>query len=255
MRRISLLLLALAGTGCFSMTQEIWINPDGTGRILFDVGFSDELLSMAKGSGEDPAASLRTDMEKTKKEMAADPTVSSVETSERSEGGMRHFVMDVHLRQMSGMKSMKGLGGPHGETARTNDIRVEELPNGNLLFAGRYEVPQNTQLDELTREGDDPSRDAMTRGMMGAFFADKYFTVRLHAPRIVSANGTLDAERRTVEWKTPVVQVIAPGAALPDMRAEIDLGRRRWVWVAAAVAGVLLLLGGAAFVILRARRA
>jgi hypothetical protein len=254
MRRVIPLVLALAGAGCFSMTQEIWIHADGTGRVLLDVGFSDQLLAMGgQGAGGGPAAQLRAEMEKTKAEMAADPTVSAVETSERSEGGMRHFVMDVRLRSATGMKSVKGLAGPHGEAARTNDVRVEELPNGHLLFAGRYEVPPNPQLDEL-RNDEDPTADAAMRGMMAGFFADKYFTVRLHAPRIVSANGTLDAERRTVEWKTPMVEVIAPGAVLPEMRAEIDMGRGRWMWIAGGVAAGLLAVGGAAFGIVRARR-
>jgi hypothetical protein len=253
MRRAVPLLLALAGTGCFSMTQEIWIEPEGTARISVDVGFTEHVLSLAKGSGEDPMVKLRADLEKTRADLAGDPGVSGVEVAERSEGGMRFLKMDVRVRTVAALNTVKGLAGPHGDTARRSDVRVQELPSGNLLFAGRHEVPQNTELDELLRQQEDTG-DAAVRAMMGGFFAEKYFTVRLHAPRIVSANGVVDAERRTVEWKTPMIDVIAPGAVLPEMRAEIDPGRRRWLWIAGGAAAGVLLLGGIAAVVVRARR-
>ena len=46
---IATLLLTL--TGCIDVKQDIWINEDGSGKFVFDVGISKQMKAMMEGFG------------------------------------------------------------------------------------------------------------------------------------------------------------------------------------------------------------
>jgi len=85
----------------------------------------------------------------------------------------------------------------------------------------------------------DPGEE-LGKAMAGAMLGGHTVTVRLHAPLILSSNGTLDATRSTAEWKVPLNALVEPGFR-QDLSAQalvVD-----WKVGAALGAGALVLVG------------
>ena len=55
MKKFSLILTLLASlflAGCYDLTEELWINPDGSGRMKFTIGLAENLVAMIESSGK-----------------------------------------------------------------------------------------------------------------------------------------------------------------------------------------------------------
>lgn len=253
--RLFTALAALVLGGCIEITQEVWINGDGSGRMTMDLGLSEQLLSMAGSGGEDPLAKFREQAKKTKAELQKDPNVSSVAITERKEGGDQHFVYDVQVKDVTRLRDVESRlssSGPLGEDGKVRDkgeFKIEKQPNGRLLFLMRLQTPK--------QDGKGGKQaDALARGMAAAMFGNRAVTIRLHAPKIADTNGTLDDQKTTVEWRIPLVDLISEKAGR-ELRAEVEMPSGvPWLWIALAggAIGIGCLLVTVAVVVMLMRR-
>ena len=195
---------------CFSFEQDIWINKDGSGRALIDMGMSKQMLEMAKGfgdaagEGEDPF-----DIAAQKKKIEADPNVTSVKVTEKDAGDMKHFIYDVEIKDMTKMGDIqKGIledGPANGGDGPDNDFKIEKLPNGNYKIAGKIAGEEGAEAP-----------DEAALGIMKPMFGDNAFTIRVHGPP-VKHNGKLEGD--TAVWSLKLIDM-ATGGKL-DIEAEV----------------------------------
>ncbi len=212
-------------SGCFQVTEEYWVNADGSGKMHFELGVSEALLAMGENSSVD-GSQLFTEQGLD----AQNPYLKNVKTSESSDNGMRTYIIDADVTDFS--KVFETGSEPSGF-----QVQVEKLDNGNYLFKRTMDLATlNAGQDaSLNAEGTD-----MT-GLVAAMFSDKYWVIRLHVNNVVNTNGTLDKEKQLVEWKIPLSQVIS-GKDTIEMTAEVSMGSPILQYVLIGV-GVLLLIG------------
>ena len=64
--------LSLACAGCLELTQEVWVNSDGSGRMRLDIALPRELLEMAsEADGANPLAETLQEYERLKADREA----------------------------------------------------------------------------------------------------------------------------------------------------------------------------------------
>jgi hypothetical protein len=181
--RLQLALAVLAGalllSGCIQIEQEYWINPDGSGTIRIDMAYSEALKEMG-----DPAASGLPTTTELEGDYSTNPYVTNMTLDEYTTEGMYHTAAVIEVRNMA-----EFLREADGGSAK------EGLPSLTLLENGQY------RFSQLLTMGGDEELDEFSREMMMGAFSGMYWTVKLHAPNVVSTNGVLDAKTSTVEWR------------------------------------------------------
>lgn len=233
--RIALVLgLGIACSACLELTQEIWVNEDGSGRLKYDIATPEGLLAMAAaGAEEDPLEEVRARWAELAEHPETVPNLRSFAAEEYVDEDFHHFVMEVEVDDVTLLpqtmdeineridldEAGAGAGAEEGDAlTQPADMRFERLADGRLLFV------QSLQTDEVAEaESADPEMDEASQAFLASMFAGKYFTVRLHAPNVVSSNATVDEGAGVLEWKFPMADFF--GEETPDeLRAELQIG-------------------------------
>ena len=204
---------ALLLASCMNFSQDIWINKDGSGRMVLDIGMSKQMIEMAKNFGEQGAdAKDPFDTAAQKKEIEANENVKSVKVTEKEVGEYKHFIYDIEVKDVTKLDEMqKGVlengpaGGGGGGEGPENEIKVQKLANGN------YKVTAEIKGDDAD-EGIDESALAMAKQMFG----DNALTIRVHGPP-VKHNGKLEGDAAV--WSLKLIDM-ATGAKV-DVEAEV----------------------------------
>ncbi len=219
-------------SGCFQATEEYWVNTDGSGKMHFEIGVSEALLNMGESNPVD-GNQLFT-------EQGIDnqnPYLKNVKTSENSNNGIHYYIIDADVTDFSKVFE--------NSTQSGFQVQIDKLPNGNYLFKRTMDLATMNvgQEASMNPEGMDLS------SLVTAMFADKYWTIRLHADNVVNMNGTQDKEKKLIEWKVPMSQMFG-GKDTIEMTAEIQTGLPFLTYlliggggllvIAAVVIGVLL---------------
>ncbi len=230
---VVLLLTSLLLSGCFSVTQEMWVNTDGSAKISIDMGMSKSLLDMA-GSGSDPLAEFSNQFE-------GSGLYKDVTTRTYEEGDLKHIVVEFSVDSFE-----QYIANPGGSTDQSlnTDISLTKLDNGNFKLV---------QTVAGTGGGLD-TMDADTQKMMESMFKDKYWTTRIHVPSVVSTNGTNNGN--VAEWKVPMSDMMLKNQPI-EMSLEYSLtpGTPGWLLPVIIIAVVLIILAVVLFVLLRRRKA
>ena len=140
---LSLVLFTLVVTGCIDVKQDIWINQDGSGKLVFDVGLSKQFKAMMdlekgfgglgelegndeeevdEGPGDLESVPFSQEPENVIKELKKSKHVTSAEFKEVSEGKYERTIYTIELSDITKitevMKSSslgQGLGELGGE--------------------------------------------------------------------------------------------------------------------------------------------
>lgn len=204
MRKIAMLCflgLVLNLSACLEMNQEIWIDPSGSGRLKMDIAIDknvyDQLSSLRKMNNPDAAgADMFGDVVSQKDEIAKNPDVTKIDIQKVSDEKAYHLVIDVSVKDFQKLNEMGKLLGEN-KNKPENQSQVSDDSQFNFK-----KVADNTIDFSLLLKGKAANSEEMDANnqMMQAMFAGKNFTTTLHAPQIVSSNGTkIDAQ--TVQWK------------------------------------------------------
>jgi hypothetical protein len=207
---ILLVLLAIMALGgCVNLKQEIWLNPDGSGKMAIDMGVSKPLMDIASSG---PAASR--DPFQTLKELyesPSNPLVKNLSTRQYTENDMEHYAVAFEvtdLGQYFDQQAARPQGGMAG-------MSLKKQANGNLVF-----------IQRLDPGGPDSDRAGLnlsgaTASQMETLFKDQYWTVVLHAAGVVKADPTGSIqEGAAVEWKIPIARLVTSQTAI-QLTAEL----------------------------------
>ena len=230
-RSLLLVALSVACAGCLELTQEVWVNSDGSGRMRLDIALPRELLEMASDAdGANPLAETLEEYERLKADPSQVPNLRSVDKSEYVEGEFHHFVMELEVddvtllpETMSQLQKRTAVGEEQenkaDELASQHEMKLERIGRDRMVFV-------QTLIDDSQAADasglDTEEMDAASKALLASMFAGKHFTVRLHAPKVTSTNGQVDKAASTIEWRIPLTALMAQ-EGLQELRAEIEL--------------------------------
>jgi hypothetical protein len=259
-------LVLLTLTGCFDLLQEIWILPDGSGRVVLDVSLPKSLLDLARTQGKDPLEEMRADARATEAELKKDPDVTKFEFREYEENGQQHLVYDLTVRDATRLgelqkrameQSAAAKQAKQGKGKADLAFRIERRGFGEYVFVQSFGEPKNApgspdgKNEPLERAAQDFGTQ-MARALLGNHF----YVVRVHGQLIPETNGTLNEQKDTVEWKYSLVDVVDAAAKGTELRAVVQAAPPLWLWpVVLGVPLLVLLLAVKAARRQRARRA
>lgn len=228
------LLAALLCAGCMEYTQEIVVNPDGSGNSTVDFAMSSSLLAMAQqAEGDEPGAEQRDPLAETREKfsamrdrLAAHPAVRRADYREYMAGDMQHFAVSIELSEIARLGDLQeflnegGIGSGPDEGSNRSQLSLTAQENG-LRF--RY-------LMELVPDGAENGggeNAEMGRAMLASAFAGKYFTVRVRGPQVrvpasALANSSAPPSGDLVEWRIPMTELLG-GKFSRELLADISV--------------------------------
>lgn len=231
-------------SGCFDLVQEIWLEAGGGGRLRLEVILPKTLLGLGRIGGEDLLVSVREDAANAKAELAKDPDIRKFDYRTEEEAGVFKLIYEVESNDASKLQAAqaRALAALAKKAGRGGEDRGGgETP---VAFAVERKLGLGLDFKGAVAAGPEPREgsagEEFGKAMAGAMLGGHTVTVRLHAPFILSSNGTMDATRSTVEWKVPLGALVEPGFRL-EMNAQalaVD-----WKVGVALAAGALLLVG------------
>jgi hypothetical protein len=218
-------------TGCFDLLQELWILPDGSGRVVFDVGLPKSFLDLARTRGKDPLEELRVEARATEEDLKKDLDVTKFEFREYEQDGQQHLVYDLTVRDATRLGELQKRAMEHSASAKQGKANVgfsieKRGGFGEYVFVQRLGEPKD-------------AAGAATQ-MAKALLGNHYYTVRVHGQAIPETNGTLNDKKDTVEWKYNLVDLVDETQRGTEMRAVVQAAPPLWLWP--VVIGIPLLV-------------
>lgn len=219
--RITLFLalaIVLLTSGCFRVDQELWHNTDGTGKVHFDVSVDQFFLEMASGGQALPHLFQTWQG----LEEGEDSNYAAITLSDAVQEEDHSYTADVELKDFSRLKELQ---------RETLDFSVEEQKNGTLRFSQRLDFRLNAASPD----------EMQTVDMLVDGLGEDAYTVKLHVPRVLSADprAVVDTKNGTVSWSVPMTELVTATEPL-EIWAEYRLSRGIpwWVWVLVGVAAL-----------------
>lgn len=242
---------ALFLASCINVEQDIWINEDGSGRVVVDMGISKQAEEMMQGFGEGLAEGLTEglggdaadaqppgdlfDTEEMQLEIRKSEHVKSAKVTSKTDDKYTHIIYDIELKDITKLGEVQGLiseGGPMGGDSgpmSDGDFSLTKLPNGNYKLSAK--------MGEEPPAGEE-APNAMAIGMMKSMVGDAAFTISVHA-KPVKHNGIV--EDGAVVWTSPLADIM--GGKILNIEAEFAPGGSAggssmalWITLAAIVA-------------------
>jgi hypothetical protein len=219
---VAALLLAVGAAGCIDVAENIQVDPAGTARYEVDFAIPEMFfgfMAAAGDSGDGPGAKF---FGKPPEGRMAD----SMRTRDFVDGDMHHFAMERDLRSIEQLPALAVADTAGSELGGKvlPGYAVERL-DAHRLRLTRAMNPDSTDKAKIMGRLDDGSTEdvssAVSDEAMGRMFAGRTYTLRLHAARIESSNGTIAADGKSVEWRMPITALIS-GDTLKSLEAVID---------------------------------
>jgi len=197
--RIGLLAVIMLLTGCFDLTEEFWINEDGSGRIKYTLGLSEAIANMA--SQQSGSSDICADLESREEELREKEWITSVSISKRNESAMLYCIIDIGVKDFRRLSDI-GDGSVGGDSKDyKNPFIIEDLENGHVSLKQDFSSLRN---ENSKTAGENEAMDQMMQAMFGPLMAGRYVTVIAHASIIESSNGEIDQSGKSVTWRKPV---------------------------------------------------
>ncbi|NVJ03683.1 hypothetical protein HUW63_00275 [Myxococcus sp. AM001] len=245
--RPTLLLAALSLflTGCFNVEQDLWIEPGGSARLVVDMGMPKSLTALARLGGDSNAKeALLAKAREAEQALRQDPEVSQVMLRDYEKDGQVHVVYDVTVKDVTRLPELyRRAADQHGKGQPSSpkdawDVRIERQ-GGDYVYTQRFNPEKAFAAPPGI--GDDAAEQAaqeLAKGMVKAMLVNNRLTLRIHGPGIGETNGTVNAQKDTVEWKLNLAELMDAPAEGRELRAVIHGGEPLWLWP--AVLGVPL---------------
>jgi hypothetical protein len=207
-RAALIFVLGIGCAGCLELTQEVWVNGDGSGRMRLDISLPQGLMAMAaEAEGGNPFSEDQAVYDQLKANPEQIPNLRSVDHSEYVEGEFHHFVIELEvddvtllpetMQELQARTSVAKEGSEEAEDiASPTDMRLERLGGDRMLFVQKL-VDENMVSSTGSAEPGMEEMEEASKAFLASMFAGKFYTVRVHAPRISSANGTVDDASQT----------------------------------------------------------
>ena len=245
--------ITLLMTGCIDLKQDIWINEDGSGKLVLDIGLTKQFKAMMDMGNafegldlesEDGAEPEKTqtnpfgDPEKTIVELEQSEHVTSAHYKEKSDGKFERTIYTIELSDitkigelMSSSSLGEGVNELGGEKDSSDELSVKKTESGTFVVTAVMEGDKE--------EGIDAGGDEF--GMMQEMFKDAGMTIRVHAPAI-SHNGK--KKRGAIVWNMTLADLSA-GKRL-EVNGEFRGGKssdNTFLMIGIFVLGAVIVLG------------
>lgn len=219
----------LVTAGCFEVTEQYHFNPDGSGKVVFDVGLGQQLAAFAESEGGDPWAEMRENFEKAKTEAESDPNITTVTLEEKDVADMHRFIITAQVKDMTKAKdSMQNIGG---EDDSPGDTQLSITRSGDAFAFNRAIKMGNDE------EPENPGAAALMKSM----FAGRYYTVQVHGAGVSAQGG--EAKEGYVEFRKSLVEMMSSkGAWTIDATVPAGGGGGMTIWI--VVGGLVLVVVG-----------
>lgn len=271
--RLLLLLWVLAAAvlgGCVNVDLELWVEPDGSGRSVTRLAPSASANPLFKQfAGQELSRQMREHASRTEALLKGDANVTRFAYREEADGGTpTAYVYEVEVKDITQLdetmarvqQELSSEADPDAPARQVlNGARAPEvvkLDNGNYRFsaslggagesvaAGGSRADANNPFAQLGQ--------AFGRAIVQQVFQDAAISVRVHGSEVLSGNGQLDADKRSMAWLMPLGELVGPGASPRVLEAEVRGTSPLLIW--AVLLGVPLAVLGLAVLAARRRR-
>lgn len=249
-------LALLTLTGCFDLVQEVWLNPDGSAKVVADVAIPKSLGTLAKvAGGKDLVDQLHEQRKQAQEAVAKDPNVTELVLRQYEEGEQLHLVQELTVKDATKLpelfrKVVHDAASGQQENPGAWDFNLER-EGGDYVFTQRF-IPDRAPASANSDDPAERAGQAIAKEMAKALFAKNFVTLRVHGPGIGETNGTVNAEKTTVEWKVSIAELMDAPPEGREFRAVVHAGEPLWLWP--VVIGVPLAVLGLAISAARKRR-
>lgn len=223
-------------SGCVELSEEFWINEDGSGRFRMRIAF----LSAPSQNTE-----IRRLCAEAKGSLESNPFVVSFNSEDYIRDGLHHFIVDVrvvsyrhlnivHERMLEARRAFNDVNGGASES-----LELESGWGSDARFKKIFPVGLGS---------DDGDGAEGVEGLVRDDLARRHYSLTLHAPEIRSGNGTAEGPG-TMTWKIPMSDVFGPGGGIRTLEARVgvpslldEIGMLGWAGAGVLTASVLAIL-------------
>ena len=201
-------IVLVAAAGCIDLREEVVVRADGRATYVLDVALPEMFLGLGAAfgdsSGGSPADRLWGPAE------GAASTKDSVRVRDFVEGDMHHFVSERDLASLAHLDALSVEDTTQsGMRGKVLDVfEIDRTPDGHVRLRRVLETTKAAAMAPGMDAEADSAEKAQSEAAARKMFAGRVYAFRLTAPAIRSTNGTLSADRKTVEWSFPLTAVL-----------------------------------------------
>ena len=189
-------------SGCYDLTEELWINSDGSGRMKFTIGLAENLVVMIESGGQ--SADFCENAIRDKGKLEANELITSLAISKKNEAGMLFCTIDIGVTDFRRFAKVRNIAIQGDYDKYEFPFVIQDLDEGRIRISQDFsnlgrDDPEQSDLAKISQQ--------MAMAMMSPMLAGKYITVTVHAPMIESSNGEISADNKTATWKKPLVDL------------------------------------------------
>jgi hypothetical protein len=195
------LLIILTLTGCLEVSQKIWHNPDGSGRVVLEMILSEDMLSFmgAEGSPEENREEILRELEISPEDMPTDdPNIRNAAYNTYYDPEQRNFhvIMDIDLVDL-----VIGLPVEADADLSTFEFSITDNNDGTYRFSQIMDASSDIGGGDL---------DQASISMFETFMADDMYTLELHVPDLIEADprAVHNRNNKVVVWEVPMLELM-----------------------------------------------
>lgn len=214
----------IATAGCIDMREEVVVRADGGATYFLDVALPEMFLGLGAAMGDSSSGGSAAERLWGPDEGPASAN-DSVRVRDFLEGDMRHFVSERDLASLDHLGALSvedtSQAGMRGKVL--GGFAVDRTPAGHVRLRRVLEAAQAAAIAPGMGGEGDSTEKAQAEVAAKRMFAGRVYALKLTAPAIRSANGTLSADRKTVEWRFPLTALMADTTVV--LEAVLDAKR------------------------------
>ena len=222
-----LLLPALLLSGCIDVRQDIYINPDGSGRLRIDVGIRSTADPAAEEIPEHPGEDLKV----IARRIHTDPRVQSVHVEEYSEDVWDRGVIDLSVHDWRDLPALNRLLAADPGRSKNGSSGLERW----FFFSLGEDEEGVVDFRQPEADGMPSPSGAPAASANGTLFgwewdrsafAEGSLTVTLHSPMVSRTNGLWQLDKASIRWTVTLTTLLDPASSPQPFSAEIGPSAR-----------------------------
>ena len=183
-------------TGCIDVDQQLWINRDGSGRMVLDIGITESEFTNAQ-RGTEALIYIDKTLGKYQESLKKNSLVKNLVTKQYAQGDVQHRVIEFDVTDFETyFEGVQKYDDPF-------TIRLETLENGEFRFTEKI-IPGGS---EWLNYYYDYFNFRPNPSQLDSLFSSHAWRVQLFAPPIVSSNGVSNPQNGATTWELPLQEI------------------------------------------------
>ena len=220
LQRTTAMILPLAGllalTGCLDVQQDVWVNPDGTGRLRIDMGLSENLSEPAEGVEAVTGNEMVRDFQEIQRRIKDDPRIRQIYVENYARGGYDRAAVDILVHDWRDLPAINDLVldtnvRTGADLDRHLRFTLQEEADGKIYYR---HPPESGLVPPSPADPDEAAgdlADTMGQAVAHAMYRDAALTVTLHSPTISRTNGAWQFDKSSVRWTVRMADLVRKG--------------------------------------------